>query len=284
MPSFPIVDSHLHIWSPSTLNYPWLPGVPLLHREFLTEDYRAECGPVEVEAMVFIECDAHPDEARPEVDWVNSQAQIDPRIQAIVAFAPMTKGAAVRPLLEDLAGAERVRGIRHIYQDEADTDFCLQPEFVEGARALPDYGLSFDLCIKHPHLPSTIELVRKCPDTAFVLDHIGKPGIKDGLLEPWRTQMFELAQLGNVVCKLSGVTTEADHANWTDADLRPFIDTAYEAFGSDRLMFGGDWPVALNAVHLPRWVEVVDTALAGVSEEDLRNVFRHTARRFYRLD
>ncbi len=283
MPDFPIVDSHLHIWSPDTLNYPWLSGVPQLNRAFLPDDYREECGSVDVDTMVFIECDAHLDEARPEVDWVNAQATIDPRIKAIVAFAPLDLGDAARAHLENLAGVDRVCGIRRIYQDEPDTEFCLRPKFVEGVQALSEYGLSFDLCIKHPHLKSTIELVKKCPDTSFVLDHIGKPGIKQQLLEPWRTQMFELAKLDNVVCKLSGVATEADHENWRAEQLHPFIDTAFEAFGSERLMFGGDWPVALSAIHFSRWVEVVDTEFAGLSETEARNVFRNTALKFYRI-
>ncbi|MBL4576005.1 MAG: amidohydrolase family protein [Opitutaceae bacterium] len=283
MPDFPIVDSHLHIWDPDNLNYPWLSGVSKLNRAFLPDDYRQECGVVDVDTMVFIECDAHPDEARPEVDWVNAQATIDPRIKAIVAFAPLDLGDAVRAHLERLADVNRVRGIRRIYQDETDTEFCLRPKFVEGVRALSEYGLSFDICIKHPHLESSIELVRKCPDTSFVLDHIGKPDIRQQLFEPWRAQMFELAKLDNVVCKLSGVATEADHENWTSEQLHPFIDTAFEAFGSERVMFGGDWPVALSAIHFPRWIEIVDTELAGLSETEARNVFRDTALRFYRI-
>lgn len=283
MPNFPIVDSHLHIWDPTSLNYPWLARAGKLNRSFLPDDYRQECSSVDVDTMVFIECDAHPDEAKPEIDWVNTHASIDPRIKAIVAFAPLDLGDAARVHLESLAGVDRVRGIRRIYQDETDTEFCLRPKFVEGVQALSEYGLSFDICIKHPHLENSIELVRKCPNTSFVLDHIGKPDIKHQLLEPWRIQMFELAKLDNVVCKLSGVATEADHENWTSEQLHPFIDTALEAFGSERLMFGGDWPVALSAINLPRWVDVVDAELAGLSETETQNVFRNTALRFYRI-
>jgi len=284
MPDFPIVDSHVHIWDPDKLNYPWLSGVSKLNRAFLPKDYRQECGSVDVDTMVFIECDAHPNEARPEVDWVNAQATIDQRIKAIVAFAPLDLGDGARAHLEAFAGVDRIRGIRRIYQDETDTDFCLHPRFVEGVRALSEYGLSFDICIKHPHLESSIELVKKCPNTSFVLDHIGKPDIKHQLLEPWRAQMFELAKLDNVVCKLSGVATEADHENWTSEQLHPFIDTALEAFGSERLMFGGDWPVAKSAINYPRWIEVVDAEIAGLSETEARNVFRNTALRFYRIN
>lgn len=283
MPDFPIIDSHLHIWDPRVLNYPWLSGAGKLNRAFLPADYRAACGSVDVEAMVFLECDAHRDQAFDEADWVRQQAAIDPRIAALVCFAPLEEGDAVRGHLEKLKAGDKVVGVRRIYQDEPDTNFCLQPGFVAGVRALADYDLSFDMCIKHPHLGASIELARACPETRIVLDHIGKPGIEDGLMEPWRGQMAELAACENVVCKLSGVATEASHAAWTRADLRPFIDVALQAFGPDRIMFGGDWPVATMAITPPEWVSIVDEAVSGYTEAERRSIYRGTAARFYKL-
>ncbi|WP_425417653.1 amidohydrolase family protein [Oricola indica] len=283
MPDFPIIDSHLHIWNPKALDYPWLAAAGKLNRAYLPADYRAACGTVEVEAMVFLECDAHPDRAFDEAHWVLQQARTDPRIAALVCFARLEQGDAVRGHLEKLAGIEKVVGVRRIYQDEPDTSFCLQPGFIEGVRALAEFGLSFDMCIKHPHLEASIELASQCPDTRIVLDHIGKPGIEAGLMEPWRTQMAELAACENVVCKLSGVATEADHEHWVRADLRPYIDVALDAFGPDRIMFGGDWPVATMAIEPPEWVSVVDEAVAHYSEAERRSIYRGTASRFYKL-
>ena len=145
------------------------------------------------------------------------------------------------------------------------------------------HGMSFDLCINHLQLSNTIKLVKQCPDVSFVLDHIGKPNIKAGLLVPWRAELREIAQLENVCCKLSGLATEADHVKWMAADLRPYIDHVVECFGFDRVMFGGDWPVSTQATEYPRWVATVDDALRGCSAEELQKVYVRNAERFYRV-
>jgi L-fuconolactonase len=143
--------------------------------------------------------------------------------------------------------------------------------------------LSFDICIFHHQLPNTLEMVRRCPEVSFILDHIAKPGIKAGLAEPWRRQVRELAALPNVVCKLSGVTTEADHANWTREQLRPYIDHVIDCFGFDRIMYGGDWPVSELAGKYTDWVNVLDWATEGCSSAEKRKLFRDNAIRAYRL-
>ena len=130
---------------------------------------------------------------------------------------------------------------------------------------------------------AALEMAKRCPDVPMVLDHIGKPDIANGEIEPWASQMFEMAKLPNLWCKLSGVATEADHDNWARDDLKPFIQTAIDAFGPGRLMFGGDWPVATLAITYRDWVETVEWALDGASEEDRRKIFRDTAETFYRL-
>lgn len=284
MPSFPIVDTHVHWWDPAAVPLPWLANKPALARPFLPADLTAAAGPIEIERVVFVECDVtrgrHLDEAR----WVAGLAASEPRLAAIVAHAPLERGAAAEPDLAALAEIPLVRGIRRLVQDEADDAFCLRPDFVEGVQLLPRFGLHAEIGIYHRQLAATVELVRRCPNVRFVLDHIGKPGIKDGLMEPWATQIKELASLPNVTCKLSGLVTEADHAAWTPAQLRPYIDHIVAAFGFERLMFGSDWPVATQASTFPRWVETVDEALAGASEGELRRLFRDTAETCYRLE
>jgi L-fuconolactonase len=169
-------------------------------------------------------------------------------------------------------------------QDEAESGFCLRPAFEEGVRALAEFGLSFDLCIYHPQMPDVIELARRCPDVTFVLDHVGKPAIREGRLDPWRGHMRELAALPNVWCKLSGMTTEADVARWHSDDLRPYIDHSLECFGFKRSLFGGDWPVATLATSYSRWLGEVQAAVRGVPEEDQRDLFMRNAERCYRLE
>lgn len=282
MPTFPIVDTHLHIWDPTRIRYPWLDAIPLLNRPWLLDDYRAAFASVEVEAMVFVQCEADFAAFVDEADWVAAQAVAEPRIRGMVAWAPLEKGAAVD---EDLARLKRhsiLRGIRRIIQFEDDIDFCLRPGFIEGVRRVAAHGLSFDICIDHRHMANILRFVEKLPEVPMILDHIGKPAIRDGTMEPWATQMRELARFDNVTCKVSGVATEAS-ADWSPRDLRPYLDVAFSEFGLERTMFGGDWPVTLQAVEPSRWITILDDHLSGQDEVALRAFWRDNALRVYRL-
>jgi len=283
VPNFPIVDTHLHIWNPTEIRYSWLDGIDVLNRPYLLADYAGHTGSVDIEAMVFVQCEADQPYSSQEAAWVADNAKTDPRLKGMVAWAPLEKGASVADDLAKLKQHSILRGIRRIIQFEPDLDFCLAPSFIEGVRTLADFDLTFDICIDHRHMANTIAFAGKTDNVPMILDHIGKPAIAAGDLEPWRSQMFELAQMDHVICKLSGVATEADHANWTVDQLRPYVETALEAFGFDRVAFGGDWPVAVQAIAYPRWVEIVDEVLSGESEENQRKVWRDTANRFYRL-
>jgi L-fuconolactonase len=283
MPHFPIVDTHLHLWDLGRLRYPWLASVPALNRSHLIADYRAACGAVAVAKMVFLQCECEPAQAGDECDWVTEVARVDPRLRGMVAWAPLERGEGAMPALERVAANPLVKGVRRIIQFEADQEFCLRPEFVRGVKLLPRFGLTFDLCINHRQLANTIRLVRQCPEVTFILDHIAKPDIKAGCLDPWRSELRELAALPNTWCKLSGLATEADPARWTAADLRPYIDHVMTCFGPDRVIFGGDWPVSTQATDYPRWVETVDWALAGCTPDELHRVYVRNAEAFYRV-
>jgi L-fuconolactonase len=132
-------------------------------------------------------------------------------------------------------------------------------------------------------MANTLKLVRQCPNVAFVMDHIAKPDIKAGRLDPWRQHLREFAALPNVWCKMSGLVTEADFQKWTPADLRPYIDHVVDCFGFDRILFGGDWPVASQATDYPRWVDTLDAALQGCSPDELHKVYVRNAEKFYRV-
>ena len=150
-------------------------------------------------------------------------------IKGVVPWAPLEFGDKVRYFLEELAAlGPEIKGVRRIVQDEPDPEFCLQPDYITGTRALADYGLSADLCCNFRQLGPTVELVRQCPDTQFILDHIAKPNIRGGEMEPWAGQMRDLASLPNVICKISGVATEANHDSWTIDDIRPYVMHALE--------------------------------------------------------
>ncbi len=284
MLDFPIIDTHLHVWDPQLLRYPWLDDIPLLNKAYLLEDYDRACGPVAIDKMVFLQAEVDFAQFQQEADWVDSLADQDSRLAGIVSWAPLELGDAARPALEKLADNPRVKGIRRIIQFEADIEFCLRPSFIKGVQLLPGYGLSFDICIAHFQMANTIKMVAQCPGVQFILDHIGKPDIKNGLLDPWRAEIKMLAEFPNVWCKISGLVTEADHQHWTREQLKPYIDHVIDCFDFDRVMYGGDWPVAYQATAYPRWVEALHWVVEGCSQAELKQLFHANAAAFYRLD
>jgi L-fuconolactonase len=284
MPDVPVVDSHVHLWDPRWFRMAWLDGDPLLNHPFGPIDYREHTHGVDVDAMVYLEVDIAPHYALLEAAWAVDRAAEDPRIEAIVAHAPVEYGEQVRAYLGQLVSlGPLVKGVRRITQGESDDRFCARPSFVQGVRLLPEFGLSFDACIVHHQLPGLIELVQQCPDVSFVLDHLGKPAIRNRELEPWTTNLRELASMPNVVCKVSGAVTEANHAAWTLEDLKPYVLHALDVFGEDRILFGGDWPVVLKAASYRRWVNVLDELTAELTDDARRKLWAGNARRVYRL-
>lgn len=283
MIDFPIVDSHVHLLDQKRFKYSWASGAPKLARDWSPDDLAAAAKPYQVDSFVFVEVDVDMPQHLDEADWVQEIANGDKRLKGCVASLPMEQGPALEADMARLARLPVVRGVRRLIQNQPDPDFVLMPDFLTVLKLLPKYNLSFDICIFHHQLPNTLKMVQHCPEVSFILDHIAKPGIKAGLTDPWRGHMRELAALPNVVCKLSGVTTEADHANWTREQLRPYVAHAIDCFGVDRIMYGGDWPVSELAGTYTSWLEVLDWVTADFSAGDKRKLFRENAIRAYRL-
>jgi L-fuconolactonase len=277
-----IVDSHIHFWDPDYLSYPWLSNVTAINAPYLPADLEAAASQVDLQGIVFVEADCRPDQRLAEAQWVADLAKDEPRIRGIVASAPLEDGAAVRSHLEALARIPLVKGVRRLLQSE-DLEFAVQPKFVEGVRMLADYGFSFDLCIYHPHLESVIRLVDQCPQVSFVLDHFGKPDVKDEVHEPWREQLRTLAGFPHVQCKISGLATEADHRNWTREQLRSYIEHAIAVFGPDRVIYGGDWPVSTLAIGYQQWIDTINWATPHLDDAARTKLFVENAEKFYRL-
>lgn len=285
MPNIPIIDSHVHLWDPSLHRIPWLDGNDRLHHRFGIPEYDQATAGLTIEAMVYLEVDVAAPYKLIEAQYIAALAQHEPRLQGIVASAPLEYGAQAREFLRHVVAADptRVKGIRRLIQGETDARFCVHDRFVEGVQLLPEFGLSFDICIKHTQMRAAIELVQRCPDVSFILDHIGKPDIRAGLLDPWRTEIDELASLPNVVCKVSGVTTEANLEDWSIDDLAPYVHHVLAAFGEDRVIYGGDWPVVLLGTSYRRWVDVLDSLTTHLSPVAAHKLWAGNARRFYRL-
>jgi L-fuconolactonase len=284
VPDFPIVDAHVHLTDTKNLAYAWTRNAPSLNRSVLPTDLFKAAAPVQIEKFVFVEVDVDYPQHVAEAEWIDRLAQSEPKLAGMVAALPLEQGKAAEAELEKIARLKTARGIRRLIQNQPDPDFCIQPKFIEGLKLLPKHDLVFDICVFHRHLPNVIKMVRQCPEVRFVLDHIGKPAIKDGIADPWRQHMNELATFSNVTCKISGVSTEADHQNWTREQLKLYIAHAIDAFGFDRCMYGGDWHVLELAGTYPQWVDVVDWVVQGASLEEKRKLYRDTAIRTYRLD
>jgi L-fuconolactonase len=284
MPDFAIVDSHVHLYDVDRLRYGWLDRAPKLKRTSLLADFDRARGRIEVDKIVFAEVAVDPGLHLEEAGFIQGLADSDARLAGMVAHAPLEKGKAIEADLLALKKHRILRGIRRLIETERDPSFCLEPSFLEAVKLLPKHGLSFDICVKHWALTYAIELARRCPEVTFILDHIGKPDIRHGLHEPWRSQIREMAALGNVVCKVSGVITEADHARWNKEEIKPYIAQVIEAFGFDRVMYGSDWTVSELTHPYPVFVEILDEMLRGTSEAEQRKLYRDTAIRTYRLD
>lgn len=285
MPAFPIIDTHVHVYDPAAVAFPWMAEVPLLNAPHGPAEFSAAIAPVEVEKYVFVEVDAGPGQHLVEARWVEALAAEDPRLSAIVASMPLEEGAkAVEADIAAFAKMPLARGVRRLIQGHVnEPGWCLRSDFIDGVKVVAANGLHFEICIYHPQMSDAVELIRRLPDVRFVLDHIGKPGIKAGVKAPWADLMREMAALPNVVCKLSGVVTEADYATWTYDQVAPYMTHTIDCFGYDRIMFGGDWPVMNFATRYPDWVALVDRVTEGVPEADLRKLYRDNAIRTYRL-
>ncbi len=284
VPDIPIVDAHVHLWDPGRFRMPWLDDAPDLNRAIGLDDYRGATEGLEIDGFVYLEVDVAPAYALLEATFIARLAEREPLILGVVPFAPLESGDRVVTYLEAIVAlGPKIKGIRRLTQGEPDPNFCLHPGFVEGARRLAQFDLSCDLCCTATQLGPTVELVRRCPETNFILDHLGKPSIQDGQLDPWRAHIRELASLPNAVCKISGAVTEADHHHWTIDDIKPYVLHALEAFGEDRVLFGSDWPVATLASTYGRWVEALDALTVDLTTTARRKLWADNARRVYRL-
>jgi L-fuconolactonase len=250
MDGFRVIDAHVHFWRPDRLHYPWLANLPALQRPFVPGDFGALATGA-LDGLLFVESNCEPSESDAELDLVDELAARDPRIAGSVAFVDMTSGM-IPERLDRLARRERIVGVRHNIQGQA-PGCCLTPAFVAGVRALAAHGLTFDLCVTAAQLDDAVTLVRRCPDVRFVLDHCGKPSIRTDDFAPWATGIERLSERENVVCKISGLFTEA-RPNQRSADgLRPYVEHVRRSFGAERLLYGSDWPVVTLAGGEEAW-------------------------------
>ena len=274
-----MIDSHHHFWTYDPAQYGWIDdAMARIRRDYLPLDLRAEIRQVGIDGAVSVQARQSLDETRSLLGW----AEEHEFLRGVVGWVPL-KEPSVAEELARLATHRKLKGVRHVVQDEPDPEFMDRMEFNAGIRALGSFGLVYDILIFERQMPAAIRLVDRHPEQSFVLDHVGKPRIREGQISPWRENIRALAERPNVTCKLSGMVTEADCKNWTRAQLRPYFDAALDVFGPRRLMFGSDWPVCLVACEYADWKAIVDEWIAPLSADERRQIMGQTAIDVYRL-
>jgi L-fuconolactonase len=272
------IDAHQHYWRYDPVEYDWIDETMTpLRRDFLPGDIAADMAALGVDAAVAVQASQTPLETQRLLDLADRH----PSIAGVVGWDDF-QAADVERQIEAVAAHPRLVGLRHIVQSEPD-DFLARPAFRRGIAALERHDLPYDVLIYERQLPAAVDFVRAFPRQRFVLDHAGKPDIRSGRIDTWRAGLRELAGLPNICCKLSGLVTEADWRTWTAAAIRPYIETACEAFGPDRLMIGSDWPVCTLAADYARTMTLVIDALAGWSDSERDSVLGGTAATFWGL-
>ena len=270
------LDAHQHFWSYDPAQYPWIPAGSPLQRDWLPDDLAALQHPLALQGSIAVQARQSLEETR----WLLALADRFPRIRGVVGWVDL-RAPDLATVLRELSAHPRLVGVRHVAQDEPDDLFLAREPFIHGVAQLAQFGLAYDLLIYARQLPAAITLARALPDQRFVLDHIAKPDIRAGSLDPWRAHIAELASLPNVHCKLSGMITEADHKHWQPADLLPYLQTVLAAFAPDRLMFGSDWPVCLLAGSYQQTFELVATFLSALPADQQESVLGGNCARFY---
>jgi L-fuconolactonase len=273
------IDAHHHLWRYTPDEYGWLDDdMRALRRDFLPADLMAAMATAGIDGTVAVQARQTMEETR----WLLDLADKTDAIRGIVGWADIA-GEEFPGVMEEFDGRTKLKGLRHVIQAEKDEHYILREDFNSGIRTLLGSGLVYDILIYERHLPDTIYFVDEHPEQVFVLDHVAKPLIGKGVIEPWASRMRDLAQRENVWCKLSGMVTEADWKTWTPETLKPYLDVAVEAFGPHRLMAGSDWPVCLVASEYAQWFEVLRAYFAGFSDSERASVFGGTAIEVYGL-
>lgn len=271
------IDSHHHFWHYNQEEYGWI-GEKIIQRDFLPDDLREVIAPLGIEGVVSVQARETLEETR----WLLELAARHTFIKGIVGWVPLLQNN-VRQAMEEFAPNPYFKGVRHGLQGEA-PEFMERADFNNGVACLKEFNVVYDLLITERHLLKSIEFVDRHPRQNFVLDHIAKPRIADGEIEPCRTHLRELAKRDNVSCKLSGMVTEADRKHWTPQQLQPYAEAVLEAFGTYRVMFGSDWPVCLLACDYARWHQVVADFISTLSSDEQARIWGQNAIEIYQLE
>lgn len=273
------IDSHQHFWNYDEVRDGWITDdMDVLRDDFLPQHLKAILEHYQFNGCVVVQSDQSP----AENDFQLKHAAAHPFIKGVVGWVDL-QAADIDAQLKTLSKNEKLKGFRHILQGEPEPAFMLKPEFVNGISKLSAYGFTYDILIFPHQLKYAAELVAKFPNQRFVLNHLAKPNIKEGLIEEWKQDIIELAKQENVSCKVSGMVTEADWKKWKVKDFTPYLDVIFEAFGPKRVMYGSDWPVCLLAADYGRVLSLIENYTEKLPLEAQEDFWGNNAKRFYNL-
>ena len=274
-----LIDAHHHLWRYNDRDYVWMSGeMAALRRDFVMPDLERVTRESGVDGTIAVQAR----QTLEETLWLLELAAHHPLLLGVVGWIALA-APDVAGYLDRLAGNAKLKGVRHVLHDEPDDLYMLREDFNRGVSLLQVRGLVYDILIFERHLPQTLTFVDRHPQQIFVVDHIAKPRIREGMIASWKKNLTELAKRENVYCKISGMATEAEWKSWSPEQLRPYFDVVLAAFGPERLMFGSDWPVLTLAGSYRRWVETFRGFIAELSGDEQSEICSGTATRAYRL-
>lgn len=275
-----MIDTHHHLWKYKPKDYGWMDdSMAVLKHDYLPEDLALELQNSGISGTVVIQARQTQEETR----WLLELADENSFIKGVVGWLDLRSPDLEQQLMK-FAAHPKLVGVRHVIHDEADDDFMLGADFMKGIAQLEAYELCYDLLLFPRHLSRAVKLVRTFPNQHFVLDHLGKPQIKAGKIEPWKSDIARLAGYPNVWCKLSGMVTEADHKQWHYKELLPYMDLVLNAFGPDWIMLGSDWPVCRLAGEYSEVLNVVHEFIKSLKNSDQEKILYQNAIDCYKLN
>jgi len=274
------IDSHQHFWIYNTKQYQWIDdSMSKLRRNFLPADLKRVLDKNDFDGSVAVQAKQSVEETR----WLLKLADKNDFIKGVVGWLPFVD-ENFEVVLEELISNSKLKGGRHVLQDEPDDLFMLRQPFINNIGKLKKYNLTYDILIFPRHIKYARELLQKFPEQRFVIDHIAKPLIKKCEIEPWKSDIFKLAKFDNTYCKLSGMVTEANFHSWKKSDFTPYMEVVLNAFGDKRIMFGSDWPVCTVCASYEQVLEIIKDFIGNLSIAEQNRIMGGNAVEFYNLE
>lgn len=273
------IDSHQHFWKYDAIKHDWIDdSMSVIRKDFMPSDLQLIYNENDIDGCVAVQAD----QTLEETNFLLELANENDFIKGIVGWVDL-RADNIEEVLAYYSQFSKIKGFRHVVQGEADHNFMLRPNFLRGIAALEKYNFTYDILIFPHQLGAALELVQKFPNQVFVIDHIAKPYIKESFFAGWANMMLAIGQNKNVYCKLSGMTTESNYNSWTPEQIKPYMDLVLQAFGTDRILFGSDWPVCLVAGNYTKTKQLVTDFIAHLNPSNQASIMGENAIKVYNL-